>query len=63
MHAKIMESTKDIKLQLSVVLSTYNRADTLAKTLDYLTRKELAPSMFEVVVVDDGFPDHTRKTV
>lgn len=58
-----MESTKDTKLQLSIVLATYNRADTLAKTLDHLARQESAPSVFEVVVVDDGSPGHARKTV
>ncbi len=49
--------------EISVVLSTYNRADTLRRTLDHLARQDLPAPRFEVVVVDDGSPDHTGAVV
>jgi len=44
---------------LSVVIPTYNRATSLAVTLDALGRQELVPGGFEVVVVSDGSTDET----
>ena len=49
--------------QLSVVLSTYNRAATLRRALEHLARQDLAATHFEVIVVDDGSPDDTRAVV
>jgi glycosyltransferase involved in cell wall biosynthesis len=46
---------------LSVVLATYNRADTLRRTLEHLAAQDLDPGRFEVIVVDDGSPDATRE--
>lgn len=45
--------------EISVVLSTYRRADTLRRTLEHLIAQDLAPDRFEVVLVDDGSPDDT----
>jgi glycosyltransferase involved in cell wall biosynthesis len=50
-------------LKLSVVLATYNRAETIRQTLRHLADQELEPSSYEVIVIDDGSPDHTRQTV
>ncbi len=50
-------------LKLSVVLATYNRADTLKTTLDHLAAQDLDPSEFEVIVVDDGSTDATPEVV
>jgi glycosyltransferase involved in cell wall biosynthesis len=50
-------------LRLSVVLATYNRADTLRRTLEHLAKQDLDPAFYEVVVVDDGSPDYTRRIV
>ncbi|MNX63616.1 Chondroitin synthase [compost metagenome] len=44
--------------QLSVVVTTYNRASILAKCLDALLHQEGDPS-YEVLVVDDGSTDET----
>ena len=44
--------------QLSVVVTTYNRAPILAKCLDALLHQEGDPS-YEVLVVDDGSTDET----
>jgi glycosyltransferase involved in cell wall biosynthesis len=48
---------------LSVVLATYNRAETLRETLRHLADQEIDPINYEVIVVDDGSPDHTRTVV
>ena len=50
-------------LTLSVVLATYNRAETLRTTLDHLAQQDLDPTTFEVIVIDDGSPDQTRRIV
>jgi glycosyltransferase involved in cell wall biosynthesis len=50
-------------LALSVVLATYNRAETIRETLRHLAEQELDPANYEVIVVDDGSPDHTRQVV
>lgn len=50
-------------LQISVVLATYRRADVLRRTLEHLARQDLPTEQFEVVVIDDGSPDHTADVV
>jgi glycosyltransferase involved in cell wall biosynthesis len=49
--------------QLSVVVATYNRAQTLHETLRHLQAQTLPATDFEVIVVDDGSPDDTAATV
>ena len=51
------------KPKLSVVMATYNRAETIRTTLRHLAEQELDPADYEVIVVDDGSPDHTRAVV
>ena len=51
------------ELRLSVVMATYNRAETLRETLGHLAEQTLDPASFEVIVIDDGSPDHTRQVV
>lgn len=46
---------------VSVVISTYNRADLLDQTLASVFAQTYRD--FEVIVVDDGSTDHTRRTV
>lgn len=48
---------------ISVVLATYNRAETLRRTLHHLGRQDLPADQFEVLVIDDGSPDHTAAVV
>lgn len=43
--------------RISVVMSTFNRADMLRKSLDSILA--LSPPPWEVIVIDDGSPDHT----
>jgi glycosyltransferase involved in cell wall biosynthesis len=43
--------------ELSVVVPTYRRRDTLPRTLDALGRQTAAPEGFEVIIVDDPVDD------
>ena len=49
--------------RISVVMATYNRAQTLMRTLDHLAKQTLPKSDYEVIVVDDGSPDDTERVV
>lgn len=51
------------ELALSVVMATWNRAETIRETLRHLAEQDLDPAEYEVIVVDDGSPDHTRAVV
>jgi len=49
-------------LALSVVINTYNKATTLERVLESLLHQEgIAPSLFEVIVRDDGSTDDTPR--
>jgi glycosyltransferase involved in cell wall biosynthesis len=48
---------------LSVVVATYNRAETIKVTLRKLAEQTLSTSSYEVIVVDDGSPDNTKDVV
>ncbi|TFW33616.1 glycosyltransferase family 2 protein [Massilia horti] len=50
-------ATAAAAIGVSVVVPTCGRQDLLDRCLDALTRQTLAPSRFEVIVVDDG-PSH-----
>src|SRR5258705_8179088 len=55
-----MNDTPDV----SVVISTFNRAPTLVLTLESLVRQETPPSLdYEVIVVDNNSTDDTRAVV
>src|SRR5689334_8065990 len=48
---------------LSVVIPTYNRQESLLRTLDALERQTFPAERFEVVVVSDGSTDGTPDAV
>ena len=48
---------------ISVVIPTRNRADLLAPALASLLKQDLAPSGFEVLVIDNGSTDHTQHVI
>jgi glycosyltransferase involved in cell wall biosynthesis len=50
-------------LKLSVVLATFQRAETLRDTLRHLADQSLDPALYEVIVIDDGSQDHTSSVV
>lgn len=50
-------------MQLSIIIPTYNRADILEECLQRLENQEFMKNEFEVIVVDDGSTDDTKKVV
>jgi GT2 family glycosyltransferase len=48
---------------LSVIVPTYNGADSLRAVLDRLRDQTLGKDRYEVIVVDDGSSDHTPEVV
>src|SRR5579883_3479281 len=46
---------------LSVVIPTFNRADILKECLQALQHQNLPQEDYEIIVVDDGSTDETRK--
>lgn len=60
-HSFMIELEQTSSPLISVVVLTYNSADTVQETLDSLTRQEFAS--MEVVVCDDGSTDTTQEIV
>ncbi len=50
-------------IQLSVIIPTRNRAETLKRALESITTQAVDPCSFEVIVVDNGSADKTRSIV
>lgn len=50
-------------MKISVIIPTYNRAEVLKKCLERLAEQTLEKEKFEVIVVDDGSSDGTKKVV
>jgi glycosyltransferase involved in cell wall biosynthesis len=48
-------------MDITVIITTVNRADGLAKGLDALLTQDVQHSSFEVIVADNGSTDHTQK--
>ena len=48
---------------LSAILCTFNRAELLSQTLESIVGQTLDRSNFELIVIDDGSMDDTRKVV
>jgi glycosyltransferase involved in cell wall biosynthesis len=49
--------------KIAALFSTFNRGELLREALSSLMRQTLPKEDFEVVVIDDGSSDHTRKVV
>lgn len=50
------------EIQLSVIVPTFNRADALQKTLDYLSKQRFK-KMWEVIVVNNNCTDDTDEVI
>jgi len=48
---------------ISVLLCSYNRADTLKRCLEALEKQTLSRDRFEVICVNDGSTDHTSEVM
>lgn len=51
------------RAELSVVISTYNRADILARAIESLCRQDLDPARYELVIVDNNSTDDTAQVI
>lgn len=58
-----METPGQATLQMSIVIPTYNRRESLLRALNALARQTYPASQFEVLVISDGATDGTREAV
>lgn len=58
-----MTEKKQDRVDVSVIIPTYNRKDSLLRTLDSLARQTYPTDRFEVIVVDDGGSDGTEEAL
>ncbi|MBI2446383.1 MAG: glycosyltransferase family 2 protein [Parcubacteria group bacterium] len=54
---RIKESETDF---CSVVIPTYNRAESLIKALENLINQTISPEKYEIIIIDDGSTDDTE---
>lgn len=52
-----------MSVRISAVVCTYNRAGYLRQALQSLVEQTLAPSVYEIIVVDNGSQDNTKQVV
>ena len=52
-----------MKMDISVIVPTYNRKGKLKDCLESLFRQDYPPGNFEIIVIDDGSTDGTREMV
>jgi glycosyltransferase involved in cell wall biosynthesis len=50
-------------LNLSIIIPTRNRSEFLNKTLESITNQTMNKSLFEVIIVDNGSTDNTKKII
>ena len=50
-------------VELTAILTTYNRAALLDRVMEGVASQTLAPERYELVVIDDGSTDNTREVV
>jgi glycosyltransferase involved in cell wall biosynthesis len=62
-HAAPWLAAHSAGLRVSVVIPTCRRPDLLRRCLAAVVGQRLAPTAFEVIVVDDGHDDETRRVV
>ena len=51
------------QLKMSLVMATFNRAETIKRTLKYIAEQDISPELVEIIVVDDGSKDDTKAAV
>jgi glycosyltransferase involved in cell wall biosynthesis len=58
-----MKADEDLTVDVSVVLSTYNRGAQLSNALEKLAQQETNGIDYEIVIVDNNCTDHTKELV
>ena len=48
-------------MELTIIISTYNRAESLLRTLDSVVKQDMEPSKWECVVVNNASTDNTKE--
>ncbi|MFC1711522.1 glycosyltransferase family 2 protein [Patescibacteria group bacterium] len=48
---------------VSIIIPTYNRSKILKKSLHHFTKQNYPKHLLEIVIIDDGSKDNTKKTV
>lgn len=60
---KEIYSYKTSSIKLSVIIPTLNRCQSLENVLKCLVAQDLAPEIFEILVIDNGSEDSTKEIV
>jgi len=55
--------SKEYKFDVSVIITTHNRAGILKECLEKLTNQDFPKNAYEIIVVDDGSRDETKNIV
>lgn len=63
MRYSIMQSVAVQKIKISVIIPTLNRAPYLRTALESVLNQTLDRKFYEIIVVDNGSVDHTKKVV
>jgi glucosyl-dolichyl phosphate glucuronosyltransferase len=58
-----MKADEDLTVDVSVVLSTYNRGAQLSNALEKLAQQETNGIDYEIIIVDNNCTDHTKELV
>lgn len=59
----IKEGTKNKKVKVSILISTYNKGKFIDNTLDSVLKQTMSKNDYEVIVVDDSSTDNTLDIV
>jgi len=51
------------RIEVSIVIPTFNRQESLVRTLDSLFNQTCPQENFEIIIVDDGSTDDTKKLI
>jgi len=51
------------KIEVSIVIPTYNRQESLIRTLDSLINQSFPKENYEIIIVDDGSIDNTQASI
>jgi glycosyltransferase involved in cell wall biosynthesis len=60
---KLTGAIKELSLDVSVSICTYNRKESLIKCLESIFEQDYPKNRYEIVLVDDGSTDGTREAV